>query len=79
LGLASLATLAAARKRRAAWLLGACLLLAMLWSACGGGGTTTPPPTNPGTPAGTYTVDVTATDATTSTLTHTIQLTLIVN
>jgi hypothetical protein len=79
LGLVSLATLAAARKRRAAWLLGACLLLAMLWSACGGGGTTTPPPSNAGTPAGTYTVDVTATDASTSTLTHTIQLTLTVN
>jgi hypothetical protein len=79
LWLASVLVLAVARKRRAAWLLGACLLLAMLWSACGGGGTTTPPPTNPGTPAGTYTVDVTATDASTSTLTHTIQLTLTVN
>ena len=79
LGLASLATLAAARKRRAAYLLGACLLLAMLWSACGGGATTAPPPTTPGTPAGTYTVDVTATDASTSTLTHTIQLTMTVN
>jgi hypothetical protein len=80
LGLASLATLAAARKRRAAWLLGAGLLIVMLWCACGGGGTkTVPPPTNPGTPAGTYTVDVTATDASTSTLTHTIQLTLTVN
>jgi hypothetical protein len=80
LWLASLATLAAARKRRAAYLLGACLLLAMLWSACGGGGTkTVPPPIHPGTPAGTYTVDVTATDASTSTLTHTIQLTLTVN
>ena len=80
LWLASLATLAAARKRRAAYLLGACLLLAMLWSACGGGGTkTVPPPIKPGTPAGTYAVDVTATDATTSTLTHTIQLTLTVD
>jgi hypothetical protein len=79
LWLASLATLAAARKRRAAYVLGACLLLAMLWSACGGGTQTVPPPTSPGTPAGTYTLDVTSTDATSSTLTHTIQLTLTVN
>ncbi|MGD0125635.1 MAG: SBBP repeat-containing protein [Terriglobia bacterium] len=79
LWLASVLVLAGARKRRAAWLLGAGLLVLMLWSACGGGGTTTPPPSNPGTPAGTYTVDVTATDASTSTLTHTIKLTLTVN
>ncbi len=80
LGLASVLGLAVARRRRAAWLLGAGLLIVMLWSACGGGGTkTVPPPIEPGTPAGTYTVDVTATDASTSTLTHTIQLTLTVN
>ncbi|SPE24315.1 hypothetical protein SBA2_180007 [Acidobacteriia bacterium SbA2] len=79
LWLASVLVLAGARKRRAAWLLGAGLLVLMLWSACGGGGTTTPPPSNPGTPAGTYTVDVTATDASTATLTHTIQLTMTVN
>jgi len=78
LGLASLATLAAARKRRAAYLLGACLLLAMLWTACGGS-STPPPKTVPGTPAGTYTVVVTGAAASTSTLTHTIQLTLTVN
>jgi hypothetical protein len=78
LWLASVLALAVARKRRAAWLLGAGLLIVVLWSACGGGGTTTPPPTA-GTPAGTYTVDVTATDASTSTLTHTVQLTLTVN
>jgi PKD repeat protein len=54
-------------------------LILMLWSACGGGGTTTTPPSNAGTPAGTYTVDVTATDAAASTLTHTIQLTVTVN
>jgi len=79
LGLASLATLAAARKRRAAYLLGACLLLAMLWTACGGGSSTPAPKTIPGTPAGTYTVVVTGTAASTSTLTHTINLTLTVN
>ena len=78
LGLASLATLAAARKRRAAYLVGACLLLAMLWTACGGG-SSTPAKTVPGTPAGTYTVVVTGTAASTSTLTHTINLTLTVN
>jgi hypothetical protein len=78
LWLASVAALATARKRRAAWLLGTGLLLVVLWSACGGG-STTPPPSNAGTPAGTYTVDVTATDAAVSTLTHTIQLTLTVN
>ncbi|MGA9207437.1 MAG: choice-of-anchor D domain-containing protein, partial [Terriglobales bacterium] len=50
LGLATLATLAAARKRRAAYLLGACLLLATLWSACGGGSSTPAPKTVPGTP-----------------------------
>ncbi|MGA2077678.1 MAG: SBBP repeat-containing protein [Terriglobia bacterium] len=78
LWLASVAALATARKRRAAWLLGTGLLLVVLWSACGGG-TTAPPPSSPGTLAGTYTVDVTATDAAVSTLTHTIQLTLTVN
>ena len=80
LGLASVAALAGARKRRAAWLLSTGLLLVVLWSACGGGATrTTAPPSTPGTPAGTYTVDVTATDAAASTLTHTIQYTLTVN
>jgi hypothetical protein len=80
LWLASVLVLAVARRRRAAWLLGAGLLIVMLWSACGGGGTQkiAPPPVS-GTPAGTYTVDVTATDASTTTLTHTIQLTLTVN
>jgi hypothetical protein len=91
LGFASIAALSGTRAwavnsrlcgndvRRAAYLLGAGLLLVVLWSACGGGGTTNPPPHNSGTPAGTYTVDITATDATTSTLTHTIQLSLTVN
>ena len=80
LWLASVAALAGARKRRAAWLLSAGLLLVVLWSACGGGATqTTTPPSTPGTPAGTYTVDVTATDAAASRLIHTIQFTLTVN
>ena len=80
LWLASVAALAEARKRRAAWLLSAGLLLVVLWSACGGGATqTTTPPSTPGTPAGTYTVDVTATAAAASRLTHTIQYTLTVN
>jgi len=78
LGLASLATLAAARKRRAAFLLGACLLLATLWTACGGSSTPAPK-TVPGTPAGTYTVVVTGAAASTTALTHTINLTLTVN
>jgi len=80
LWLASVAAVAGARKRRAAWLPSAGLLIVMLWSACGGGGNhlTTSPPRS-GTPAGTYTIDVTATDAAHSTLTHTIQLTLTVS
>jgi len=81
LGLASLA-LAGARKRRAACLLAGCLLIVVLWAACGGGGnhlTTITPPPNQGTPEGTYTVNVTATDATSSALTHTVQLSLTVN
>jgi hypothetical protein len=77
LGLASLAALARARKRRAACLLGGCLLLVVLWAACGGGGGQVIH--TQGTPPGTYTVDVTATDATTTTLTHTLQLTLTVD
>jgi hypothetical protein len=77
LGLASLAVLARARKRRAACLLGGCLLLVVLWAACGGGGGQVIHTS--GTPPGTYTVDVTATDATTPALAHTLQLTLTVN
>jgi hypothetical protein len=79
LGLASLAALAAAGKRRAAYLLGACLLVVVLWSACGGGGQIIH---TPGTPAGTYTLDVSATVTlapTSSTLTHDLKLTLTVD
>jgi hypothetical protein len=78
LWLAGMMALARISKRRAAWLLGAGLLLVMSWGACGGG-TSTNTQTQPGTPAGTYTLAVTATDAAASTLTHTIQLTLTVN
>jgi hypothetical protein len=79
LGLASLAGLAGAGKRRAAYLLGACLLMVMLWSACGGGAQVIH---TPGTPPGTYTVDVTATvtsATTSSTLTHDFKFTLTVD
>ena len=79
LGLASVGALAAARKRRAAYLLGACLLMVMLWSACGGGAQVVH---TPGTPAGTYTLDVSATvtsAATSSKLTHDLKLTLTVD
>ena len=80
LALASLAVLAGVGKRRAAFLLGACLLIAMFWSACGGG--TPQVVQTPGTPTGTYTLDVSATvtsAATSSTLTHDLKLTLTVN
>jgi hypothetical protein len=79
LGLASVGALAGAGKRRAACLLGACLLMVMVWSACGGG---TPLVPNPGTPAGTYTLDVSGTvtsSATPSSLTHDIKFTLTVD
>ena len=80
LALASLAGLAGARKRRAAFLLGACLLIVMFWSACGGGGSMIVH--TPGTPSGTYTLDVNATvtsAATSSKLTHDFKLTLTVD
>ena len=58
------------------YLLSASLLLALLWSACGGGGT---PHHDAGTQAGNYTLSVTATDASASTLAHTIGLSLTVD
>jgi hypothetical protein len=78
--LASLAGLAGAGKRRAAYLLGACLLIVMFWSACGGGASQIVP--TPGTPTGTYTLEVSATvtsAAPSSTLTHDLKLTLTVD
>ena len=79
LALASLAALAGAGKRRAAFLLGACLLIVVFWSACGGGAQVIH---TPGTPSGTYTLDVSATvtsAATSSKLTHDLKLTLTVD
>jgi hypothetical protein len=78
--LASLALLAGVRKRRA-YLLAWCLTMLLLWSACGGGGGG-PVVHLPGTPAGSYTLNVnaTVTSAATSTmLTHSIPLTLTVD
>jgi hypothetical protein len=78
LGLASVVALAGARRRRAAYLAGAGLLLVMLWGACGGGQAVH----TPGTPPGTYTVDVTRTVTSTapsSTLTHDFKFTLTVD
>jgi hypothetical protein len=76
---ASFAALTGARKRPAAYALGLCLVMMMLWSACDvvGGGAHTP-----GTPAGTYPLVVTATvtsAATSTQLTHTLNLSLTVN
>ena len=77
LALASLGALAGAKRRRAAYLLGAGLLMVMLWSACGGGAQVV---SSPGTPAGTYTLDVSAkVTSTTSTLQHDLKLTLTVD
>jgi hypothetical protein len=78
--LASLAALAGAGKHRAAYLLGACLLIVVFWCACGGGGTQVTH--TPGTPTGTYTLEVSATvtsAAPSSTLTHVLKLTLTVD
>ena len=59
----------------------AILFGAATYAACGGGGGgTSGPPPNPGTPAGTYTLDVTATYTSgSSTLAHDTKLTLVVN
>jgi hypothetical protein len=60
-------------------LLGASLLLVVLWSACGGGAQAVH---TPGTPPGTYTLDVSATVTSTappSTLTHNFKFTLTVD
>jgi hypothetical protein len=67
-------------RRRLISVLGPLATLAMvallLMVGCGGGSTSTPPPVHTGTPAGTYTIVVTATSGST---THTQNLTLTVN
>ena len=78
LGLAGVLVLAGTRKRRAACLLGTALVIVMLWCACGGGQSVH----NSGTPAGTYTIDVTGSVTSTSSsaaLTNDLKLTLTVD
>jgi hypothetical protein len=65
--------------RLAAYLLATGLLMMLLWCACGGGGQAVH---TPGTPPGTYTIDVTGTvtsTATSSTLNHDFKFTLTVD
>jgi pro-kumamolisin-like protein/Big-like domain-containing protein len=79
LPLAGIFLLATPRRRRRSMLLGLMLVMALLLTlpACGGGGSSTPPPTqDPGTPAGTYTVTVTATGGSLSQQEGTFTLTL---
>lgn len=67
------------RRRRLRWTFALCLLLALVIAGCGGGGgqssipATAPP--DPGTPAGTYVVTLTATSGT---IEHTVLLTVTV-
>ncbi|MFB3921871.1 MAG: SBBP repeat-containing protein [Terriglobia bacterium] len=62
LSLLTMAALALGSRRRAKWLLAATMLVVLMWSACGGNESNNPPPQT-GTPAGTYTLNVTATTA----------------
>jgi hypothetical protein len=68
-----------ARKRRWLLMLGVLIIAASLLTACGGGGGgssyTPPPPTIGGTPAGTYTLTVTAASGS---FTHSVNLTVVV-
>jgi hypothetical protein len=59
--LAFLALAGWAGRRRTRWALGGVFLSAALWTACGGGGAASAPASKPGTPAGDYTLSVTAT------------------
>ena len=79
--LAMLAGFRASRRQltpRIALLLSVVLVTLLIWASCGGGGVgpPPPPPCQPGTPAGTYTVTVTATSGG---LPRSIDLTLKVN
>jgi hypothetical protein len=66
--------IAAGKKMRRRWLLLPIFVLTLLLASCGGGNPLPRPPTNPGTPAGTSTVTVTATSATS----HNMPLTIVV-
>ena len=68
------------RRRRTCIILGVCALMLVWWAGCGGGGSAgAGGMTNPGTPAGTYTLTVTGSSTSgSSTLTHTVTLQLVV-
>ena len=72
----------ASRRRRPALILAALLLMAVAWAACGGGGRMVST-TSTGTPAGSYSIQVTGTyteaNGATSTLSHIVNLSLTVN
>jgi hypothetical protein len=72
----------ASRRRRPALILAALLLMAVVWAACGGGGRMVST-TSTGTPAGSYSIQVTGTytaaNGATSSLSHIVDLALTVN
>jgi len=72
--LIALSLAAAPARRRPAWVLAGAMLLMLVWTSCGK--ESTPPPPQGGTPAGTYTLTVTATSGGVS---QSMDLTLKVN
>jgi hypothetical protein len=62
--LLALAMLATTRRKRAALMLAAMMAVMVFWTACGSGGTVANVPR--GTPAGSYSITVTATSGSTS-------------
>lgn len=70
-----LTVMAGMRQRRAGLVLAAGLLVLLTWTACGGGGGGGGPPPPTGTPAGTYTITVSAKSGS---LTHPASVTLVV-
>jgi len=68
-------TISAVYRRRPVWGLGALLFAVALIAGCGGGGQVSTSPTQSGTPAGTYTLTVTAASPE---VTHSVALTLTV-